>query len=217
MNITEEKRYVYDMMRSIMEERRTLTDIYYSLKKRLDSLEEMEIKGLDELSLKGQIDLYNERQQELSLNNVKRELNHISHKIETQKNSDEKDLPSPKNDSLHSFAIAERKFYDNQRKPKPVAQRKPRKSSEKGRNKSEKITYIHNLIMNEMKQRSDEAFTAKQMYEILLAYQQFRDYNVELNEFRSNIFYRIVKNNSDTIVKVDKGLFQYAPSKQVAN
>ena len=201
MNITEEKKYLYEMMRSLMEERRTITDIYFSLKKRLEVLEEMETRGLDELSIKGYVDLYNETIKTESLTNVKRELNHISNKL-----SDTTPTPEANKSVIPAFAIAEQKYHDNKKSPRKSPTSKTEK---KGRARSDKTTYIYNLVIEEMKNRKDQSFTAGEVYDLLLAYQQFRDYNINLNTFRSNIFYRIIVNKSKVIKKVGSGKYQY--------
>jgi len=82
LNISEEKKYIYDMMRTVVDERRTLTDIYFSLKERLNDLDELERKGLSDLSIKGYVDLQNERNQTLMLENTQRELAHLKQKLE---------------------------------------------------------------------------------------------------------------------------------------
>lgn len=73
MKVSEEKRYIYEMMREITTERRRLTDIYYDLKKRLDELNSLEIRGLEDLSLKGYVDLHSHRNREVCVENIKRE------------------------------------------------------------------------------------------------------------------------------------------------
>lgn len=88
MNISEEKRYVYQLMREITEERRKLTEIYFSLKERLDELNKLEEKGLDELSMQGYFDLYKQREKEIVIDNIKRETKHIISKIESNNESE---------------------------------------------------------------------------------------------------------------------------------
>lgn len=73
MNINEEKAFVYSMMKEVTEERRRLTDIYYDLKKRLDDLDRLEHRGVDELSLQGMIDLHNAKTTALAVANIQRE------------------------------------------------------------------------------------------------------------------------------------------------
>ena len=84
MNIAQEKQYVYDMMREITIERRQLTDIYFQLKKRLEELDELEMRGLEELSIKGYIELQNEKDKELKTSNIQRELVYIEEKVKTE-------------------------------------------------------------------------------------------------------------------------------------
>lgn len=83
MNITQEKEYLYSMMKEITQERRRLTDMYYGLKERLDFLHQQEQKGLEELSLKGYTDLHNQIQKEIAVTNIKRESDFLVEKIES--------------------------------------------------------------------------------------------------------------------------------------
>ena len=82
MNIQEEKLFIYSMMKETTEERRKLTDIYYGLKERLDFLNNLEQRGIEDLSLKGYADLHNQTYKEAVINNIKRESEHQIQKIE---------------------------------------------------------------------------------------------------------------------------------------
>lgn len=89
MNLQDEKSYLYEMMRDITKERRKLVEMYYGLKERLDFINSMEQKGIEELSLDGYIDLFNKTQKETVINNIKRESEHIIDKIEKDNNIEE--------------------------------------------------------------------------------------------------------------------------------
>lgn len=83
MKIAEEKVFIYKMMGDITEERRKLTDQYFSLKERLDTLHKLEEKGLGELSTKGFIDLFNDRETQQTIQNMNREVEyHIARREE---------------------------------------------------------------------------------------------------------------------------------------
>lgn len=69
-------------MREISEERRRLTDMYYGLKERLDKLNDLEMKGIGDLSIKGYVDLYNSYNKEVAVTNIKREAEHAVKKTE---------------------------------------------------------------------------------------------------------------------------------------
>lgn len=84
MNIQEEKLHIYSMMRDITAERRQLTDIYYGLKKQLDYLNNLEQRGLEDLSIKGYVDLYNETMKQTAITNLQRETKHQIEKIENE-------------------------------------------------------------------------------------------------------------------------------------
>jgi hypothetical protein len=76
MNIGEEKTFIYGMMKDITEERRKLSDQYFSLKLRLDDLIKLEEKGIEKLSTTGFIDLFNDRETHIQITNVNREVKH---------------------------------------------------------------------------------------------------------------------------------------------
>jgi hypothetical protein len=82
MNIDEEKIYIYKMLRDITKERRQLVEMYFDLKKRLDFLNLMEERGVEELNITGYVNLYNQTQKEIAVTNIKRETEHIIEKIE---------------------------------------------------------------------------------------------------------------------------------------
>lgn len=73
MNIGEEKAFLYGMMKDITEERRRLTDMYFSLKERIDALHKLEEIGVGDLSTKGFIDLWNDRNVQIQMANINRE------------------------------------------------------------------------------------------------------------------------------------------------
>lgn len=203
MNISEEKRFVYEMMRTVMDERRTLTDIYFSLKKKLDDLEEIEKRGLDSLSLKGYVDMHNEREHLTMLENTRRELAHITQKLENKK--DEKEISQPS--VIPSHVIAEQKFRDNNKiiKNKPAASE--RKSS-RAPKRPERTKRIQEMVIEEMKNNKDKPFNAGEMHELLLYRQEFRDFECELKEFRGNMFFRAVNSDPD-IIKAGTGKYKY--------
>lgn len=80
MVIDEEKRYLYEQMTLVMQERRVLTDVYFELKKRMDELNRLESRGLDELSVKGYVDLHRENTVNRPVANVLREMKHTENK-----------------------------------------------------------------------------------------------------------------------------------------
>lgn len=84
MNITEEKAFIYEMMKDITKERRLLFDAYFDLKKRIDFLNSLEEKGIEELSIEGYLDLHRKSQKETIINNIKRETDHQIQKIEKE-------------------------------------------------------------------------------------------------------------------------------------
>ena len=209
MNISEEKKYIYDMMRTVVDERRTLTDIYFSLKERLNDLDELERKGLSDLSIKGYVDLQNERNQQLMLENTQRELAHLKQKLENEQAKPKEEAPAS---SIPAFAIAEQKFKDNNKIVKNTKKRSQEKKEKKPKRPKGATKRVHDMIFKELKERSDTAFNASEMYDILLREQFFRDLNFEMADFRSNMFFRVVTRNTDVIQKVGTGRYQYIGS-----
>ena len=208
MNIREEKKYIYDMMRTVVDERRTLTDIYFSLKERLNDLDELERKGLSDLSIKGYVDLQNERNQTLMLENTQRELAHLKQKLENEQAKPVEDAPpSP----IPAFAIAEQKFRDNNKVVKNTKKRNQDTKSAPKKKKRPKgsTTRVHQMIFNELKERKDSSFNASEMYDILLRDQFFRDLEFDMADFRSNMFFRVVTKNTDVIQRVGTGRYRY--------
>ena len=203
MNISEEKRFVYEMMRTIMEERRILTDTYFSLKKRLDDLEELQKRGLDTLSLKGYLDMHNEQESLKILENTKRELTHVTEKLEKKKEHNNTAKPSV----IPTHLIAEQKFIDNNKHIK----NKPSSAESKKRlaKRAERKNRIHEMILEEMKNNKNKPYNAAEMYDILLRRQEFRDFKCELKEFRGNMFFRAV-NSRPEIVKTGTGKYAHS-------
>lgn len=90
MNTSEEKKFIYTMMQTITEERRELTKIYYELKSRLDKIDALERRGLEDLSIKGYVDLHNSNNVKAISDNLNREVNHIVKKLEQSPKPKEK-------------------------------------------------------------------------------------------------------------------------------
>jgi predicted RND superfamily exporter protein len=109
MNIQEEKVFIYKMMRDITAERRKLTDTFYDLKKRLDELTSLEEQGLENLSIKGYTDLYNQKNKEYAEANIQREASKALEKINSLYNKKEEEI-------IPSQVIQQEKTKDRKRK-----------------------------------------------------------------------------------------------------
>lgn len=149
MNISEEKKYIYDMMRTVVDERRTLTDIYFSLKERLNDLDELERKGLSDLSIKGYVDLQNERNQQLMLENTQRELAHLKQKLENEAAKPKEEAPAS---PIPAFAIAEQKFRDNNKIVKNTKKQKSDSKPKKRKRPKGSTARVHDMIFKELKE-----------------------------------------------------------------
>lgn len=99
MNISEEKRIVYQLMaenaqerRNLAEERRLLVEEHSGLKQRLDKLIDLELSGLEQISVGGYVELHNSRLQANEINNIRREMEAM------KRAQEEKQLPTPVRD-----------------------------------------------------------------------------------------------------------------------
>lgn len=77
MDIQKEKEHVYNQMDLLMEERREITRIYYSWKERLDYLNKLEARGLEQVDIKGYLDYHNQQ----ALRNLEREAKFLQKQI----------------------------------------------------------------------------------------------------------------------------------------
>lgn len=77
MNIQEEKRYIYEMMREITTERRVLSEMYMELKSRLSELDKLQERGFEELDVEGLLELSKNKSSDMMIDNLKREMSRI--------------------------------------------------------------------------------------------------------------------------------------------
>lgn len=99
MNIREEKRFLYEAMRSLIEERRELTSEIHTIRIRIDELSKLEETALKDIDLQNYIEM------------------HQKHEEERKKAIVEKILPSPRNHS-----IAEARDFTPIEEEKPLTQ-----------------------------------------------------------------------------------------------
>lgn len=165
MNIGEEKRYIYEQMSDITQERRKLTDIYYELKKRLDGLNQLEERGFGELSTKGYVDLHNEKSKTVPINNMFREMNHIAKKIE--KDHDKRDESVPEED---------------------IIKEKHKEPKKRGSLDLDKVS----ALIAETLKESGRPMTIPDIHKKV---SEKTDYNISLSNFRTNILRRALDKN----------------------
>lgn len=121
MNINEEKSYCYQMMKDITEERRRLSEMYMSLKVRVDELNRLEEKGVAELSTKGFFDMFNDRETHIQITNVNREANAvINPPVEKVEKVVEKDIPVPRYDKKEQDVLMTQKEKELERERQKV-------------------------------------------------------------------------------------------------
>jgi hypothetical protein len=84
LDISEEKKYIYEMMSDSIAEKRQLTNIILGFKSRLDELNSLELRGLESMSVKGYVDLHNARDAKRMITNIEREAQHTIKEIEKE-------------------------------------------------------------------------------------------------------------------------------------
>lgn len=84
LNISDEKKYLYELMKEITTERRKLTDMYSGLKERLDEISKLEKLGLDEIPIQTIIDFNNSKNAKRRIANIERHTGHTIKKIENE-------------------------------------------------------------------------------------------------------------------------------------
>lgn len=167
MNISEEKEHLYSMMREITEERRKLTEIYFSLKQRLDSLNGLEIRGLEDLSIKGYVDLFNSREKNQTITNIEREMSAIKNEAEKKEKEEEYKIPK-KEIEIEKDRYAKKSAYLN-------------------------LDKVIGLISHVLK-NSDVPMSLKNLHHSV---QEVSDVEIKINNFRNNILPRACQKNKN--------------------
>lgn len=193
MNIDEEKEHVYTLMKEITVERRKLTEMYFSLKERLDDLSKLEQRGLTEMSLQGYVDLHNKMQKDYSesaIKNIERESQYSIRRIERdnrEREAEEKRKEEPK----FKKEIQEEK---NER----------RASVLKGK-KNVSIERIASIVSSILRENG-APMSASDLHEEL---NNRIEQNITRKNFNSNIMYRINKMGNTRIERPTRGYYQY--------
>lgn len=195
MNIDEEKTYIYSMMREITEERRRLTDIYYSLKNRLDSLHQLEQMGLEKLSIKGYIDLYNQyskNQNQIAIANIERETKHVINEL-SKNNLNNPEQEKEEQDLVKEVIIPKSEIEIEKDK-------EPRKRSHLNLDK------VTDVIISVLK----EAGVPMPMQALYEKVCEKLNRDINPHNFRANIMPRAMQKNNK-IQRVMRGYYQYKP------
>lgn len=199
MNISEEKKHIYQMMDEITKERRELTGMYFGLKQRLDNLHELEQRGLEDLDIKGYADMRNEVENHKVQQNLIREMENLVSRVE-KIDIDKLEQPRPQ---IDEFEISEQRYRDN---VKSNADKKPAKKKEDKLTTHQITKEIRHLIPKIMKDYG-KPMKSGEVYDILISDYNFSEDDIDIKNFRSNQFYRTIKERDD-IEKVDKGMYQ---------
>ena len=215
LNIKEEKMYCYHMMIDIGKERRELTNMYLTLRERLEDLDKLERKGIDQLDMRGYVDMYNEAQSRVAIENIQRESNALINRI--QKEAE----PEQPKSTIPSHEVAEQRYRDNQnsniKRSKPVTEEETEiKRPKKQKAKTNKVSRDEQRRRSSMTREEtlnifkDEGIpmNAQAVYDKLKDRVDFDlESNYTIKNFRSNIFFRVTKD--DRIEKVSNGYYQY--------
>lgn len=185
MNIQEEKKFIYEMMKDITNERRKLTDIYYGLKERLDFLHIQEQKGLEDLSLSGYTNLFNETQKQIAVTNIKREADFLVEKI-SNNNIEE----SGKIEETQSIIREKEIIKDNETKKKSRYLN------------TDKV--ISNIVM--VLKDAGQPLKIKELYNRLVIVMP--DEKIDYKNFQNNIIKR-AKERNNKIEMPMRGFYQY--------
>lgn len=188
MKISEEKKYLYDMMSEITTERRRLTDMYFDIKKRLDELIMLETKGLDEIPIESLVSLHNDRETNRMKENIQKFADHAIHKVE--KEHEEIVNPTPPE------IIPKREI-------ELAKERESKKSV--GRKRTQlSIDRVSSLIAQSLKENGSPMRVAD-LYERVC---ELSEQPITRNNFRNNILPRAMKINKN-IDNVQRGYYQY--------
>lgn len=202
MDLREEKRFVYSMMESITQERRALADAYFDLKKRLDKLDELETRGLDEISVKGYFDMYNERNKTLESTNIKREIEHSNDPVDIAARNRENlqkamesrvrqiQEPEKPEQKFSNTEIDDTKQRDKNRLPKKSSQLDVKK------------------IVSAIKMVLRESGAGMSITDIHKGVERHLDMDIPLKNFRTNHISRAI--DEPTIVRVGRGFYKYS-------
>lgn len=225
MNIREEKRYIYAMMESVTAERRKLGDEYHELRKRLDKLDELEMKGLGDLSVEGYLDLFKKREMQLAASNIKRELEFLQKTREREENpprplAEQQERSSTErreSDSILAKQMAEsldkieqpESVEEPERIPKKLIDEEREKDKKKVVSSSKQVdqTRAMNAIRNVLK----ESGIPMNIVDIHKGVEEVLGRTLELKNFRTNIMFRANKLD-DKIERAGRGFYQYKHS-----
>jgi hypothetical protein len=214
LDIREEKQYIYRMMEDITAERRNLSEVYFDLKKRLDKLDELELRGLDQIGVEGYLDLYKRRDRQLSASNIRRELE----LLDKRKDREESPTPplapaatttAPVNELVSNMKKAVEKIEESEKPeekiPKKIIEEAKRKEQDKaGGNKQVDFQQATSAIRTVLKE-TGRPIAIPDLHKKV---EEVMDRKLDLKNFRTNILFRAVKND-DKIVRAGRGFYQY--------
>lgn len=203
MNVGEEKEHIYRLMRDIVEERRILSEQYFSLKERLDELNKLESKGIEDLSINGYVDLFNKMSKQTEQRNVEREAQHAISQIQMVVDHKKRETEQEERRSLIPHdEILRAKELDNRNKVKvhkeenveDIDKKKKRISTQAYRDEIVNILKETGRPMkaNEIRQKLEEKLNME----------------ISATSFGTNIMYRVKKFDTN-IESASFGYYQY--------
>lgn len=188
MKISEEKKYLYEMMSDITTERRRLTDMYFDIKKRLDELILLETKGLEDIPIGSLVSLHNSRETDRMKENIQKFADQAIQKVEKE----HEEIVNPTKPEI--IPKKEIELSKEREAKKTTGSRRVQLSSDK----------VAGLIAQALKENGAPMKVAD-LYERVC---ELSEYPIARNNFRNNILPRAMKINKN-IDNVQRGYYQY--------
>lgn len=137
MNIDKEIEYLYKMLGDIAEERRQLTIMAREFKTRLDELNRFKLQGIDELSVEGWTDIYNQTKKENAARNIARETAYMEERMRLMFNQVLEEKFSTLNTTTKKAPFPS---MSEMTRMQEEEENQPREKGEKEKEKEEKLT-----------------------------------------------------------------------------
>src|SRR5690606_16325422 len=185
--------------------------------------DEIEMRGLDEVSVDGYFNLHEQRNRKTSASNIKRELEFLERKAQ-QESSQEQEIKKEtpiyqpsilevKKELEKSIEVIEKPVEAKQKIPKPVieeakAKEKENKKVNKTKTKSKRSSLDFNKVGAVIRIMLKEHGKPMEMAQLQKEVEAMMEVSITDNNFRQNLMYRAHKEYKD-IVRVGRGLYEF--------
>lgn len=200
MNISQEKEYIYKLMREITEERRVLTNLYYDLHKRMADLNKLEETGLTDLSIEGYADLHNKMNKNLIISNQQREAMQIF--AESRKEVEEQPVQEKPVEEKRIIPLEEIDRVKQLDKKSKVKVSKPKKRKRIVERKKAVIILKHILL------EEGVPVEKKKLYQLFLKHLEVGQQDFTYHNFSYNLLPR-VQEIDPNIQIINGNMYQY--------